>query len=365
MVKKAHRMRSTALVLLVTFFLVLLLADSRVAMEGAQRGLALCAQTLLPSLFPFLVLSELLVALGVGNLIRPQITRPIMALFGISEKGAVSFLLGCVCGFPVGTTSAVSYAERGEMSKEELHRVSLFCNNPSSGFLLAAVGEGLLGNRSAGVALLIITLLSAVLVGILLRLLFGKITSVQCTRTHAGPERALSVNVLATSVCRAGRAFLTVSAFVIFFSCITECLSHVLDAVALPVPFAVAFHGILEMTGGIGRATATMATDQAFRATAFFASFAGVSVCLQILACAEGHNLSVLRLLAAKALQAGIALLLAELYLRVCQPTFTPTESVIAMTRAPENFFPVFFSLLLLCTLCFSLYKRKSPETGQ
>lgn len=362
--KKTPRVGSAALVLLAAFFLVLLLADSQIAMDGARRGLSLCAETLLPSLFPFLVLSELLVALGVGDLIGSRITRPIAALFGISGKGAVSFLLGCVCGSPVGTTSAVSCVERGEMTQEELRRISLFCNNPSSGFLLAAVGEGLFGNKRAGVALLVITLLSALLVGIILRALFGRVASLHEAAPHGDQISSLFHNVLTSSVGRAGRSFLTVAAFVIFFSCVTECLSHVLSAAALPAPFAVALHGILEMTGGIGRATATMPPEHAFRATAFFASFTGLSVCLQILACAEGHGLSALRILAAKALQGAVALLLSELYLHICAPTLTPTESVTTFSRIAGAPLPIVLALLLLSFLCFCLQKRKKPRNG-
>ena len=53
--------------LMSTFCFVLILRNSDAAIEYMGRGLTLCARTVIPSLFPFMVVSELLVSSGAGE----------------------------------------------------------------------------------------------------------------------------------------------------------------------------------------------------------------------------------------------------------------------------------------------------------
>ena len=150
--------RQGALLLFILFLLVLLLTNTALAMDGVRRGVSLCVETLFPSLFPFLVLSELFVATGASESLGRLFSRPVSALFGISGAGATVLLLGAVCGSPTGAVTAAAFCERGEIDKREFDRLLLFCNVPSSGFLIGATGEALFGNHGAGVALFFISL---------------------------------------------------------------------------------------------------------------------------------------------------------------------------------------------------------------
>lgn len=122
-------------------------------MDGVRHGLSLVCETLLPSLFPFLVFSELLVRLDAGRLFSVILGKPCRFLFGLSDAGTAAYFLGVLCGFPVGAVCALTLYRKNEISKEELTRLCLFGGNPSSGFLIGAVGEGLFGNRNAGIFL--------------------------------------------------------------------------------------------------------------------------------------------------------------------------------------------------------------------
>ncbi|MBQ8357931.1 MAG: hypothetical protein IJX39_09020 [Clostridia bacterium] len=330
MKKRLPALRTGAFLVFGLFLLILLLTNAQVAMDGVRQGLSLCTETLFPSLFPFLVLSELLVSRQAGEILGKVFSRPVSALFGLSGSGATALLLGMLCGFPVGTTTAVSLAERGEMSQKELQRLILFANNPSSGFLIGAVGGALFGNGGAGVALFLITWSSAALVGIFLRLVLGKVTQPE-EKPHNGAKNPPSVADFTKSVSKGFFSMLQVFAFVLFFSCIAGCLTPALDAFSLPAGVSVALYGLLEMTSGISHAVTMLAPEAAFRMAAFFASFAGLSVCLQLFSVAEGQNLRLLPYLLSKTAQGGIALLLAELYLRIFKPAFTVAQSVTTM----------------------------------
>ena len=156
------------------FCLLLILRNSDIAIEYMSRGLLLCARTVIPSLFPFMVLSELIVSGGIGASLLRRIAAPFRRLFGLPDAGCCAVMLGMLCGFPVGAKCAVLSYEQGSLTREETERVLTFSNNPSSAFLISAVGVSLWGNRQFGIALYATVLISAVLTGILVHLLYQK-----------------------------------------------------------------------------------------------------------------------------------------------------------------------------------------------
>ena len=71
---------------------LLLLPDA--SAEAARDALALCAQTVIPSLFPFFVLSSLLVSCGAGEILSSLLAPLMRPLFGLSGAGAAALALG-------------------------------------------------------------------------------------------------------------------------------------------------------------------------------------------------------------------------------------------------------------------------------
>lgn len=353
-------LRAVLLALFCLFLLALLLLQTDAAIDGARRGLTLCCETLLPSLFPFLVFSELLVASGAGEALGRFACAPLQALFGLSGAGAVSLALGSGCGFPVGSATALAYRRQGAMSKEELQRVTLFANNPSSGFLIAAVGAGLFGSKRAGIALFLITLTSAAVIGLFLRFLLGKVPQIPQTPSD-GARNGLSVETFTGSVRRALFTFLQIAALVVFFSSVATATVSLIGFLEPPALFAVLLHGALELTGGAAAATAMLPPRAAFLAVAFLASFSGLSVCLQIHTLTEGEGTRMSAYLLAKTAQGLVALTLAEGYLLIARPALTPSESVAAI--APAHAFPLLAVLTLLTlTSSVALHEKRRAE---
>ena len=137
--KKGVKLGEVGMIFMSALSLVLILKFPEVSIEYINRGLKLCVSTVIPSLFPFMVVSELIVAGGFAESVGAFFKKPARLLFGISGEGASAFLLGTLCGFPIGTRVAISLYERGRISREELSRLVCFSNNPSSAFVISAV----------------------------------------------------------------------------------------------------------------------------------------------------------------------------------------------------------------------------------
>ncbi len=314
--EKQSSRRGAAPALLGIFLLLLTVKNSEIAANGIKKGLSLAANMLIPALFPFLVLSELMLALGVGEFAAKLLARPARLLFGLTPCGTMALLLGWLCGVPVGTVSAMTLLKNGSISREEFDRLLLFGNTPSTGFLIGAVGTSLFGNKSAGVALFGMTLLTAVLTGIALKIIHGNLPII-AKKGGNGVKNSISAATLTAAVRHGFSTLLQVTGFVLFFSAITECI---LSLNALPPTVTVLLCGLLELTAGTGTAVALLTPEAAFLLCAFFAGFSGLSICLQIFSVADSARPRLLPYLLAKLTQGGLCLALALAYLKIAAP---------------------------------------------
>lgn len=357
-------MRSFRPLLFATVLLLLLLlflSHTALATKGVQEGLSLFLETVFPALFPFLVLSEFMLFSGVGDMLGLAIARPMNMLFGVSRAGSKALLLGVLCGQPIASSTAISLYEKEEISKEEAQRISLFANNPSSGFLISAVGGALFGNTGVGIALFCITQLSAISLGIALRLFFGKAEEKE-KKCHNGADKCPLSTLFTTAVQRAFSCVLQIGAFLIFFSALKSTLAGLLTSLPLPTKWHAWLFGCLEITAGIQAAANTLSCYSAIRLAAFLCGFGGVCVCFQILSISQKCDLRISSYLLAKLFQGCLALLFCEGYLRLFKPLLSPTQSVPASTffvRLPT------LSAMLVFLLVGILFKRRRNKNLQ
>lgn len=265
---------------------VLMMKDASLAAEAVRRGLLLCARTMIPSLFPFMVVAELIVRSGAGRWISRLGGWLLQPLFGIGEAGCVSVTLGALCGFPVGARTAASYYRRGQMSAEEFERVICFCNLPSAAYLMGAVGLSLFGSVRVGRALLGLSFGSAVLVGLVLRL--GRRTD--CLRDtvtvpcDACEERA---SLLSDAIRAAADGMTGICATVLLFSAVGAVVGRYLSAFSASPLWRAILAGFLELSTG-AEAAAGCEGNAGLLLCAATVGWGGLSVHCQILsACAD------------------------------------------------------------------------------
>ena len=315
--------------LMSTFCFVLVLRNSDAAVEYMGRGLTLCAKTVIPSLFPFMVISELLVSSGAGEALGRLFAGIMRRIFGISGAGASALFLGSMCGFPVGARTAVALYDKGVISKSECQHLFTFTCNPSSAFLITAVGVSLYDSRSFGVTLYCVVLGCGLLTGFLARF-FLRRTKVPAEHPHFPSGLHLGgVDTFTGAVSTAATGMLTVCAYVIFFSALTGALGcAVSDAGQGDSVGYTLLCGLLEMTGGISRAS-TLSGDIRLILTAAFAGWSGVSVHCQVMTLCGGRGLSFKPYLTAKAFQGLLCGVVTAVILRWFPSLMNPAEGVV------------------------------------
>ena len=148
---------------------MLLLVSSAAAAEAVRQGLALCVRSVIPALFPYFVVSGLFTSLGFAGGIGRRLAPVTERLFGVGGAGASALFLGFLGGYPVGGRTVGQLFRSGALSQPEAERLLAFCNNAGPSFILGVVGLGCFGSLRAGVILYLLHILSALLVGVLLK----------------------------------------------------------------------------------------------------------------------------------------------------------------------------------------------------
>lgn len=250
---------------LILVFAALLLARPETASTAVRDALALCARTVVPSLFPFFVVTALLLQSGLDSLLRPVCAPFMLPLFRLRGECAAPLLAGFLGGYPTGARSAAQLYEQGGISRSEAERLLGFCNNCGPGFLIGYVGTGVLGSARAGAALLIVHIAAALVSGAILCRLPGK--SEPPRLTCGLPAQSVSFSkALTVSVSGALSSTLSICAYVVFFRTAAALLPSELPAAVL---------GAVEMVSGI----ATVSKNAAgFVTAAGITAWGGISV---------------------------------------------------------------------------------------
>ena len=348
-----------------TLFLILLFPD--IAIDYMNRGMKLCVTTVIPSLFPLMVASELIVITGSARFLGRFLRAPADLLFGVSGEGASALLLGTGCGFPVGTRSAVSLYKRGEISFDELSRLVCFSNNPSSAFIISAVGTTLFGSREFGSALYFITILSSLIVGVLQNIILGR-TDIQPVLEFSERDDRKDrkgISDFSGAVTSSATAMLGVCAFVVFFSTFTGTLGSILLELGASQMTRAIFFSFFELTCGVAEAAGVEPITTAILVAAFAVGWSGLSVHLQMIGICDGISIPLRRYFMAKLSQGLINVALIFVYLRIFGDTLTfVVKSVGAFLSFDYSFggFGLFvlaaFILLLVITTFIKLRKK-------
>lgn len=145
-----------AAILLMLFFLLRFPTE---ALTAAQTGMDLWLHTLIPTLLPFIILTGILIhTSGIEKIFSP-LEKIWKFTFGLSPNGAYAFLMGMLCGYPVGAKITSDLYKYHKISKTEAEYLLTFCNNASPAFILTYLAGFCLENtvpivRIAGVFLL-------------------------------------------------------------------------------------------------------------------------------------------------------------------------------------------------------------------
>ena len=257
--------------------MLILILDGKTALEGARDGVELCLKTVIPSLFPFFLLSILLTSSFSGTAL--PLLRPLGRLCGI-PKGAESILIsGFLGGYPVGAQSIATAYRHGQLRKQDAERMLSFCNNAGPAFLFGMVAS-MFPRKWMAWALWGIHIVSTVLVSMVLPANHSD-TAKMSEGSNITLSQALhsSVTVMAT-VC----------GWVVLFRVLVSFLKRWFLWL-LPAEAQVAMTGLLELSNGCCELLSISDISLRFVIASGVLAFGGVCVTMQTISVTSGLSL--------------------------------------------------------------------------
>lgn len=387
--------------------MLLMLAHPASSLAAALRGLAIWWDVLFPSLFPFFVISEIMLGFGVVHLFGALLDPLMRPLFNIPGSGGFVAAMGYVSGYPVGARLTSKLREQGLISRIEGERLVAFTTSSDPIFLLGAVSVGFFHDVSLGLILALAHYGGGLIVGLLMSFHGRRETSPAAPvpsehydislqaadGQHPGRLR-MALTSMAEARRRDGRSFgelmrdaiqsslqliIVVGGLVVFFTVLMELLARagimlalfaatdqLLSLAGFPQDLSSSLvSGLFEVTLGArsaGEAAVSIPLQQKAAAAAFILSWGGLSVHAQVASILNGTGLRYLPFMAARLVHAVLS---AALLLLLWKPVMDSglAENVRALPAAAGLASPVsalatsfgLFGLLLGTALLLSM----------
>ena len=336
-----------------------LLLNPQSAAAGFDSGLALCLHSVMPAMFPFMVLCNLLAACPQSAVLGLPL-RPLTAFCGLRARQApLTLLLSWLGGYAVCAQCIANYRRLGRLTQSEATLLLLLgcCSGP--GFVIGCVGGLLLGSVRLGLLLyglqLAANFLSAACLWPFLRRGFSE---AGCTSTKHEPPRAEAIpdGGISAAISDAVTASLSICGCILFFRVLCAVLlSFLPQGVPLLAPLC---SSVFEISAGCAD----------FAALRGPVGLQGVAACLSLLGLSV---LAQLKTLLKDALPQAIPPLLIsrlvhvfwmQALVRLCLH-FVPGETAVFSSLAPRLVVKSRAApdavLGLFCLACVVLYKAR------
>ena len=227
---------------------------------AASQGLLLWFQNVLPSLFPFMALSLMLVELDVPKWLGKLASPMMKPLFRVSGAGAFPMIMGMICGYPTGAKITAQMQRKGELTPGEAQRIMSFSNLPGPIFVLGTVAGTLLQKPALGYFMIGVFILGAVITGVLFRFYQKKEVFTKTSKFSPPSQETQTLGrLLGQSIQSALDTITQVGGFIILFSVIIQAIKlSGLPRLFQLLPLSSSgqqileggLYGIIEMTNG-------------------------------------------------------------------------------------------------------------------
>ncbi|SHM87376.1 sporulation integral membrane protein YlbJ [Gracilibacillus kekensis] len=380
------------------FIAVMVIYFPQEVLKASQRGLEVWANVVFPSLLPFFIVAELLIAFGVVHFIG-VLCEPIMRpLFNVPGVGGFVWTMGMASGYPSGAKFTARLRQEGQLTKTEAERLVTFTNASNPLFIIGAVSIGFFYDHQLGILLAITHYLSNFCVGVCMRFYkyhekksyrfqnFSISKAFQQLHLARIKEKRALGKILGDSVTNSIQTLLVIGGFIILFSVLTEIMREIhlahffaggiailLQLFHLPIEMALPlFTGFFEITIG---ANEVSQTESSILIKAVFVSiilaFNGFSVQAQVASILAETDIRFAPYFLARILHAVFAcfiviLLYVPVYKNQIHSTMVsfmkweqpPLENIQFLYRIVEQF-GFFFTLMALSFYLILLIKQK------
>ena len=226
----------------------------------ALNGLNLWFGKMIPTLFPFMVLSGIMIRMNLTGAFVRMLNPVLGRIFKVNPSCIYGIVIGFLCGFPMGAHVAAQLCEQKQISAGEASFLLAFCNNIGPVYFLSFVLPALFsGNISPGIKLCLLMGMYGLplLYGLFLRYtMYRNIIDPDGHKYYSGQRTISLAKALDESVFNSLTSIARLGGYMIFFNLLfilPDLTSRILHLGSQASRTFVGSAGcLLEITGGIG-----------------------------------------------------------------------------------------------------------------
>ncbi len=373
--------------LFILIFLLLIIFSNE-AFTSAKKGIELFLYNVLPSIFPFLIISNIITQTNIVFLIDKLLSPITKKLFNLPGISSIPIILGIFSGYPIGAKIVKDLYERKLISKNNANTLLAFTNNSGPLFIVSFIGISLYHDTKTGILLLITHIISAIIVGLILTNFNKKISydkediNISNNKSSLYNSNKNIANIVVDSVKDSVNTSLFIGGFIIFFSVIICLLtnSFFFDILSKPINYILSLfnissittipflQGVIEMTNGINSISTLNTIPYIYKIsiTAFILGIGGLSIYMQLLSIISTTDLSTKKYIIGKIMHGIISCALTYVLIKYT-PFFNlgSIETYVKPYTSVENIVTVseiniFLDIISFCFISIVIYKMYS-----
>lgn len=300
LIKLLNIKKNTVICFFIFMSIIIFVVNINTSIKSVIEGCKLCLNSIIPTLFPFSVICNLLIQydgiLLFSKILGPLFCKPLKLSKSCSFSLAASFL----CGYPLGARYATDLYELKYINKTEYIRLLNIATNCGPIFIIGTIGYSFLNDLASGYLLLIANYLSVIIMALITK----KNESINSRKTLSENKNNINFGVaLKTSIENALNTTLTVCGFILIFSIIISILNK--------NSINIFLLGTIEITKGAKLISMSSFTYPIkLGLISFLCSFSGLCIILQSASFFSKHNISIAKYTFLKFIQGIISFLI-------------------------------------------------------
>lgn len=314
---------------------IALILDSQTGLNAAREGMELCVSVLIPSMFPFFVLSMVLTGSLMGRSLKPL--SPLRKICRIPAGTESLLAIGLLGGYPVGAQNVLASYQQSAISQEDAQRMVVFCNNAGPAFLFGYLGT-LFDNPLYPWLIWAIHISSTLLVSWIIPGGTGTFSTIQNSPSVSLPQ----------ALNRSIRVMAQVCGWVILFRVLIGFLDRWLFW-GIPDILRIFFTGMLDLSNGCILLSGLPSNGLRMILASSFLGFGSICVLLQTHSIAGSFRIPLY--LPGKALHGCISFLLAY------------GIQLLIPDAAPVSMHPIILPTICLCAIFLMVMLRKQEKS--
>ena len=280
-----QKILNSIIIIITLFILYQVIIKKMLIYNSINYSLNIWVKTLIPSLFPFFIIADILINYNF-TLYIPKIFRVFCKrIFNITDNMITILILSVISGFPSNARNTRILYDKGLITLDEANHILTFSHFSNPVFILTTVAIFFFCDKNVGIVLLISHYLSNLFVGLLFRNCFHHNT-LDCIKDNVNINFG---NVLINAIKKAIDLILLICGIITVFLLLSSIITNTFNFNNYN---SMIIKGILEITIGI-EALGKLNLSMIYKAViaSCFLAFGGFSVHMQVISQITGTGI--------------------------------------------------------------------------